>query len=296
MFDKELVGREAKAAAKLENIYHKGQSRAWNGKEVLEGLLHKHGGINLPIEKAESIKRIFSVILWGEMAAWKTSADLALRIEPLEAKLAATSQTHDEARHFYVMHDYLNELGYEPDHLTKSVSATLEEVIATKSLAKKLLGMQLMVEPVAITIFRLVRESEIEPVLCELLLLYERDEARHIALGVQYLPTLIEEMSYYQMLSLILWQIKIMLMEVDGLKELEDDFRSLGFEPDDVFNLAESKQMESLQLLGKELGMPETIWEPLRKIVRLKKDMSFREYPSFAAKKIADIIYSRVKW
>jgi hypothetical protein len=49
--------------------------------------------------------------MWGELAAWKISAQLADELEPLEAKLAATSQVHDEARHFYVMHDYLDALG-----------------------------------------------------------------------------------------------------------------------------------------------------------------------------------------
>ena len=47
------------------------------------------------------------MLMWGELAAWRISAQLADRLEPLEMKMAATSQAHDEARHFYVMHDYL---------------------------------------------------------------------------------------------------------------------------------------------------------------------------------------------
>ena len=67
--------------------------------------------------------------------------------------------------------------------------------ISFKNLVKKLVGMQLMVEPMAITLFQLVREYQLEPVLCDLLELYERDEARHVALGVLHLPKLLEGMT-----------------------------------------------------------------------------------------------------
>ncbi len=132
-----------------------------------------------------------------------------------------------------------------------------------------------MVEPVAITLFRLVRNSEVEPVLCELLEYYEKDEARHIALGVQYLPTLIQNMSYPELFFLFIWQLKVMITEVDGLKELEKDFEVLGFEPDEVFKMAEKKQLEAMEMLGEELGVSPAIWQPMRRIISAKKDMSF---------------------
>ena len=97
--------------------------------------------------------------------------------------MAATSQTHDEARHFYVMHDYLELLGYEPMELPAGPRRVIESILHADSLAKKLLGMQLMVEPIALTLFQIVRENNLEPVLCELLPYYERDEARHVAQG-----------------------------------------------------------------------------------------------------------------
>ena len=52
----------------------------------------------------------------------------------------------------------------------------------------KLLGMQLIVESVAVTLFRSVAQAGVEPVLSELLPYFERDEARHVGLGVLYLP------------------------------------------------------------------------------------------------------------
>src|SRR5688572_7817486 len=99
----------AEAQAKydrVERLYHVGQAKAWDGKQVLKDLIKKHGGIRIPPEKRQAIAEIFSTILWGELAAWSISADLALQLEDTEAKMAATSQCHDEARHFYTMRDY----------------------------------------------------------------------------------------------------------------------------------------------------------------------------------------------
>jgi hypothetical protein len=33
-----------------------------------------------------AVQGLFAVILWGELAAWRVSADLALQLEPLESE------------------------------------------------------------------------------------------------------------------------------------------------------------------------------------------------------------------
>lgn len=277
MFDRERTDREVRAARSLERVYHHGQRKIWNGKHVLDDLVTRHGGVDLPPDKLGALRRIFAIIMWGEMAAWKISAELAAALEPMEARLAATSQTHDEARHFYVMHDYLALLGYEPSPLDGAAHRLLTAVTGTGSLAKKLLGMQLMIEPVAITLFQTVRKTEVEPVLCELLTYYERDEARHIALGVNYLPHLLRQMPYHQLALLWAWQLRLLFLQVDELKEIEDDLRLLGIDPLEVFAVAERKQIAALEETLEQTGMniPYFI-EPFRKAVHLKRDGLFR--------------------
>jgi hypothetical protein len=137
--------------------------------------------------------------------------------------------------------------------------------------------MQLMVEPIAITIFKLVIQSDIDPVLSSILRLYEKDEARHIALGVKFLPALIKDMNRIQVLDLFSWQLRLMLMEVDGLKELAKDFENLGFTIDDVYNLAESKQLEAARAIGKEIGLKNPPWPMMMKIVKAKKNLKFSD-------------------
>src|SRR5690606_3974862 len=101
MFDMARNAAEAKRFATCERIYHKGQVLAWDGKEILPMLIEKHGGIQIDPDKKPALRRVFAIILWGELAAWKISAQLADTLVPLEAKMAATSQAFDEARHFY---------------------------------------------------------------------------------------------------------------------------------------------------------------------------------------------------
>src|SRR4051794_22385162 len=244
MLDTVLVDREARRAKRLESIYHVGQTRIWDGREVLSELLARHGKPSLGEREQRALSQIFSVIMWGELAAWKISAQLADVIVPLEAKLAVSSQVHDEARHFYVMHDYLDALGETPPPLDSWSKRVLTMTLGTKSLAKKLLGMQLTIETIALTIFQRVRELDVEPVLSELLPYYERDEARHVGLGIQMLPGLIAEMSYLERIDLAVFHLDLYGSAVMSLKSLEPALESIGVDPRSVLAIGFRKQSD----------------------------------------------------
>src|SRR5262249_51254162 len=156
-------------------------------------------------DKRAALSKIFGVIMWGELAAWKISLQLADELVPLEAKMAATSQGHDEARHFYVMYDYLSALGAVPKSMDRASRAVLGLVLETPSLVKRLLGRQMMVESLALTIFQAIRDTAVEPVLCDLLLYYEKDEARHVGLGTQLLPQMLKRLGKREALGLFLF-------------------------------------------------------------------------------------------
>lgn len=276
MFDGPLSPEEARSARKLAGIYHKGQARAWNGEEVLAELLDRHGGIQLSPERRRAILGLFSVILWGELAAWKISADLARALEPLEAKMAATSQAHDEARHFYVMHDYLDVVGEGmPPRLGPHTEAVLRGTLRADSLTKKLMGMQMMIEPMALALFQIVREQELEPVLCELLRLYQRDEARHVALGVLHLPKLIRGLTLVEATDLWTWEFFELWKQLRMLRELEPHFLALGIDPRRVVEVGRAKQVKANQMLMEELGYELPIYPAFLRIFDAKAEWDF---------------------
>ena len=250
MFELARQADDARRFAKLANIYYRGQQQAWDGRQVLANLVDKHGGIDMPIDKRNALGNIFAMIMWGELAAWKVSAQLADRLVPLEAKMAATAQVHDEARHFYVMYDYLKLLGYTlPRKLNRPSRAVLDLVLNTDSLMEKVIGMQLMVETLALTIFQLVREAKAEPVLSDLLRYIERDEARHVGLGVQHLPQLMREASRWQHAKAVVLQLKIAGWTLRGLKLLEKDFADLGISTRRVIQVGRNKIFTSTEML-----------------------------------------------
>jgi hypothetical protein len=228
----------------MESIYHVGQARIWDGREVLAELVAKHGKPRLPADKRRALARVFSIIMWGELAAWKISAQLSDALVPLEAKLAAASQVHDEARHFYVMHDYLEQLGETPPPMEFWSQRVLAMTLGTPDLLKKLLGMQLTVETIALVIFQRVRELEVEPVLTDLLPYYERDEARHVGLGVQMVPQLMNALSIPGMVEVALFQLDMLATTLIALKTIESDLAELGVDPRSMLGIAFRKQSE----------------------------------------------------
>jgi len=255
MFDIVRNAEEAKRLIKCERIYHRGQELAWDGRDVLAELIAAHGGVKVDPAKADAVKRIFAIIMWGELAAWKISAQLADLLVPLEAKMAATSQAHDEARHFYVMHDYLLQLGYLPERMDRAPQALLDLVLETDNPLYKLLGMQLMIETLALTIFQTVRELEVEPVLTELMKYYERDEARHVGLGMQYVPSLIAQCNKRELARLMAFQARILFWALWELKVLAPDFATLGIEPREVLERGRRKQLAAFQAASEALGV-----------------------------------------
>ena len=254
MFDAPRADQEARRARKLASIYHRGQEKAWGGREVLAELIAKHGPIQIAPDKQAALGRLFAIIMWGELAAWKISAQLADDLVPLEAKMAATSQAHDEARHFYVMYEYLTELGYVPRTIDRSSRAVLDLVLRTDSMLEKLIGMQLMVETLALTIFQLVREAQVEPVLCDLLRYYERDEARHVGLGVQHLPEMMRGATRLQAARAVWFQVKIAGWTLRGLKDLEPDLRVLGIPSRRVLMVGRNKMFTATEMLWQGIG------------------------------------------
>jgi hypothetical protein len=244
MFDLSRSAADARRYDRIESIYHRGQDLAWNGREVLADLIKKHGTPRIPDDKRAAMHAVFGPILWGELAAWKISAQLADRLEPLEAKMAATSQAHDEARHFYVMHDYLElATGSVPKRVHPAGERLLSTVLEADDVAHKLMGMQLQIETTALTVFQHAREANLCPVLSDLLLYYEKDEARHVGLGTQCLPLMMREMNRLEGARLSAFALKVTFWLIASNHAMTPSLRALGLDPRRVLVLAKSKQM-----------------------------------------------------
>jgi len=230
MLEESIEERARQRLDKLERIYHIGQDNIWDGRETLQALIAKHGPPRLDPPRKQAALKILSVLMWGELAAWAISADLAERIGDIEAKMAATSQAHDEARHFYVLRDYLRATGEEVPRLGGIARRLLIGILETDNLVHKLVGMQLLVESNALSLFHGLADTNVEPVLTELLPYYERDEARHVGLGVMYLPRLLRQLSDWEAAGVVAFQARCLALLMTGGNVLRGDMLTLGMD------------------------------------------------------------------
>ena len=229
--DSSIVGMAQARTDTVARIYHKGHEQAWDGRTILDELVAKHGGIHFPEDKKDAFARVAAVLLWGELAAWSISADLAVKLQDTPAKMAASSQVFDEARHFYVLRDYLWRAGINVEKLGGWSRRLLVELLETENLLYKVVGMQLLVESTAVVMFRKIAEAKLEPVLTELLYYFERDEARHVGLGVLTLPAVLEGLSDRDALALWWFQTKMQLEMIASGMTINPAFTALGIDP-----------------------------------------------------------------
>ena len=113
----------------------------------------------------------------------------------IDAKYYAATQVMDEARHVEVFAKYLDEKlsGHYP--INAHLRLLLDDIINDSRWDMTYLGMQIMVEGLALAAFGFIQQMTTEPLLKQLLRYVMADEARHVAFGVLSLQ------EYYQELS-----------------------------------------------------------------------------------------------
>jgi len=194
LLDEPLAFAEAKTS-RLRRIYTMAGESLWDGPTVFREAVARHGGIQLSEERRAALAYPISMLLWGELGAWIVSAELAERLEDPDARMAASSQVFDEARHFYVLRDYLALLHVPVPRIDPYFAAAARSLLATRDLTLKLFAMQILAEGSAQAIFDFLSKSDVEPVLCDILPYIARDEARHVGLGILHLPERLERMT-----------------------------------------------------------------------------------------------------
>ncbi len=133
---------------------------------------------------------MLSNFLHGEQGALMVAGQLVSAVPHMDAKFYAATQTMDEARHVEVFAAYIRQLD-EVQPITPALKRLLDCTLETESWLQKLVGMQVVVEGLALYVFRDMRNATEEKLLEQLLTLVSRDEARHTAYGVKYLSQVV---------------------------------------------------------------------------------------------------------
>ena len=120
----------------------------------------------------------------GEQGALICTAQIVETVPWIDAKYYAATQVMDEARHVEVFARYLDTKlsGHYP--INAHLKMLLDDIIADSRWDMTYLGMQIMVEGLALAAFGFLHQMTTEPLLKQLLRYVMSDEARHVAFGV----------------------------------------------------------------------------------------------------------------
>ena len=138
----------------------------------------------------------FSQFLHGEQGALLVASQLVSCAPTYQAKLYAASQAFDEARHVEAFNKYIQtrtKLMYPIGNALKSI---LDKILTDPRWDLKFIGMQLIIEGLALAAFQATRDLAKDSVLYDMLGLIIRDEARHVTFGVNYLEEFVETLSH----------------------------------------------------------------------------------------------------
>lgn len=124
-----------------------------------------------------------SQVLHGEQGAMLCASKLAQGEEQHAARMCAAAQTFDEARHIEVFSRLVDHKMRIMYPMSSSLSALLRDTVTSRKLDITSLGMQVLVEGIALSIFQNVVAYSRDPFVKELVTRVQRDEARHFAVG-----------------------------------------------------------------------------------------------------------------
>ncbi|MGH9138047.1 MAG: AarF/UbiB family protein [Acidimicrobiales bacterium] len=201
----------------LEKLYSKAKTAQWNATTDVDWSIDvdplDSGGMAdvVPLiasesfdrfsdkEKAEAVWHVNSWItsqfLHGEQGALLATAKLVQQVPWAEAKFYGSTQVIDEARHVEAYARYLDEKLELTYPVNTNLQQLLELVIADPRWDVTYLGMQIIVEGIALAAFGLIHQFSSEPLIKEITRLVMRDEARHVAFGALSLNGLYDEMT-----------------------------------------------------------------------------------------------------
>ena len=201
----------------LHNLYEKAKRDQWNASERLDWRLavdpeaENLPDVQIPVYgthiwekltpaevrklRGEQIRWSLSKFMHGEQGALLATAQVVDATPSIEAKFYGSTQVMDEARHVEVFSRYLHEKLGGTYPINANLKTLLDQILTDSRWDMKYLGMQIMVEGLAMAAFGFMHKLCQEPLLTDLLHNVMRDESRHVAFGVLSLSDYFVQMS-----------------------------------------------------------------------------------------------------
>lgn len=145
----------------------------------------------------QNTRFILSSILHGEQGALSLSASLTQILRDPGAMEYAANQTREEARHVAGFSNYIGTRWGTPLRSGSTIRRLMNEIVTTQAVYKKLVGMQMLIEGLAMGAFATIQRETNDPLLKRLIQFTMSDEAFHHKFGKIWadrtIPKLTEE-------------------------------------------------------------------------------------------------------
>src|SRR5215813_1060914 len=135
-------------------------------------------------ERHDLLAWLLSQSLHGEQGALFAACQVTEAVPWLDAKLYGSSQVVDEGRHVEVFHGYLTRKLEKLYEINDNLYTIVDALMTDSRWDVKFLGMQIMIEGLALGAFGTFRQITGEPLLKQILTRIITDEARHVHFGV----------------------------------------------------------------------------------------------------------------
>ena len=191
---------------RLLSLYQKGKDKQWDAQKRIDWTLEvdPYDALGLPDqamavygtrywdafnerERSELRKHYaswqFSQFLHGEQGAMICAARIVESVPDLDAKFYSATQTMDEARHAEMYGRFLQEKIGMVYPINDQLQSLLDDTLTDSRWDMPYLGMQVLIEGLALAAFGLLRDTTTKPLPKQLLAYVMQDEARHVAFG-----------------------------------------------------------------------------------------------------------------
>ena len=202
----------------LRVLYEKSKDLVWNARTALdwttdvdptrENVPDSLNGIygtpmwnkldpnkEIPELRRHQAAYMFSNFLHGEQGALLATAQIVELAPTADAKFYAAAQVFDEARHVEAYDRYLREKVELVYPISPYLKELLDMILTDSRWDFKFLGMQILVEGLALGAFGMIHTTTSEPLIRQITQMIMQDEARHVAFGVLSLRDTYKEMS-----------------------------------------------------------------------------------------------------
>ena len=175
-----------------------------------------------------------SVLVYGEQGAMLACSQLVDTVAGTDAKFFQATQVMDEARHNEVLERYIqHRLGGLHYPMPENERVLFDAILTDSRWYIKTIALQLVAETFAVSMFRMMQECAVDPLLGEVCGRILQDESRHMGFGMLALPAIVKEASAREREEMEDFTCTAVEKVLTGFFPI-DVYRDMGFSPTQV--------------------------------------------------------------